>query len=150
MTGYLIAALRELVLDPQATVDVEERRAFVDPDAIPLNVNAQELDVAPVSTIVLAESTGGSIELRHTISAALSVEHGDPVEARRLRDAIVVDLVRRFYATRGDLLAVVDAPSGQYGTDATLEVSYAPLDVADDILAEYATLTITVDTTLDT
>lgn len=149
MTGYLLAALRDLVLTPQATVVDVERRAFLDPDAIPLNVNAQELDLAPVGTTILAESTGDSLELRHTITAALSVEHGDPAEAMRLRDLVTVDLVLRFLGARSALLALVDPDSGQYGTRANVEVSYAPLAVAEETLVEYATLVFTFDTTLD-
>lgn len=149
MTGYLIAKLRELVLDPQATVGTVERRAYVDPDGTPVTANAQEIDVAAMSTVIIGETTGRSLDLRHTLSVLLSVEHGDPVEATRLRDAIVVDLVVRFLTTRPALLAAVDPASGQYGTDASLEVSYAPLDVIPDALIEYATLTVTVDTTLD-
>lgn len=147
MIGFVTGLLVEHVLDPQADPARGELRAFRDPTSTPLDVDAQEIDLLPLSTSVVGWEIGGTVLLRHRVDAAVDVQHGDPAEARRLRDGIVLDLVRRLLAARGEIVSAVDVASGEAVTTVEVEVDYRPLGV--DTANESATLTFTLDTTLD-
>lgn len=149
MIGWVVAALRDLVLVPQATVATEERRAVLDPDAAPLDAAATSLEIVGETTTVAEVEIGGrSLLLRHAVTWELRVEHGDAAEAIRLRDAITLDLTLRLVDAYPDLAALTDAPSGQYVSGALLwSISYG--DPGDDTPNAYATTTFTLDAVLD-
>ena len=148
MIGYARGLLVDLVLTPQADLGVvdAERLAYVDPDSRPLDVEAQELDVRAASTAVVGWQIGGSVTVRHTISVALDVAHGDPAQALRLRDAIVLDLVLRYLDpdVREAFYSTPDPAGAQEITRLDLApVDYAPLGVSDT--NESAVLTFVLD-----
>lgn len=150
MIGFAYDLLVDHVLAPQAAAPTPaERRAYLDPDAVALDVEAQEIDVLSTSSAPVAgtQEIGGGVEVRHTISVAVDVQHGDRVEARRLRDLIALDLVLRLLDARGVIEDAVDATTGQYVTRVGWSVDYTPLGTSDT--NESATLTFTIDTQLD-
>lgn len=147
MIGWIQAAIEEHVLTPQATVVVPEYRAAIDPDGSGLTVSAAELDVLPLTTRPLSFEIGGGMALEHRLDVALEVTHGDTVQARRIRDRIVLDLFLRLLDATPTLSALVDPDSGQYLTKLTCDVSYVPLTLATT--SEHARLSIVVETQLD-
>lgn len=150
MIGFAYDLLVDHVLAPQAAEPVPaERRAYLDPEATPIDVEAQEIDVLATSSAPIAgtEEIGGGVEVRHTISVGLDVQHGDRAEARRLRDLIALDLVLRALDSRGVIESAVDATTGQYVTRLGWAIDYTPLGTGDT--NESATLTFTIDTQLD-
>lgn len=147
MIGFVRNFLIDLVLEPQSDEAMGERRAFLDPESRPLDVEAQEIDLLGLSTAPVSYEIGGGMELRHTISAAVEVAHGDPAEAIRLRDAIVLDLVLRCLDNLDAIYALRDPATGQYATRVEWTVDYRPFTI--DTPNENATITFTVDTTLD-
>ncbi len=147
MIGYLLDGTRSLLLQPQAELSDPARTVVLDPDSAPVDTEAQTIEVVADTTRLVGVSQG-STEWRHTLPIILQVQHGDPAEADRLRDLIVADLTVRWAQTRRQLLALVDQVTGQYGTDTGWTVSYAALDRGDPLTA-WATITLTVDTTLD-
>ncbi len=147
MIGYLLNGARTLLLQPQADVADPARRVVLDPDSAPVDAEAQTVELVAGSSRMLAAAQG-SLEFRHEIVMVLQVQHGDPVEADRRRDQIVADLTIQWAMRRARLLGLVDPVTGQYGTDTGWTVSYAALDRGDPLTA-WATITLTVDTTLD-
>lgn len=150
MIGWIRQLVVDHVLAPQGDPSIPaERRAYVDPESRPLGSEAVELDVLATTTRPLAEEIGGGFALRHELDVGLEVQHGDPAEATRLRDAIVLDLVMRLTdpATLDTFGTGSDPATGQYVTRTGWVVSYAPL--VADTPNEYARLTITVETQLD-
>ncbi len=147
MIGYLLDGARALLLQPQVDLSDPARSVVLDPDSAPVDVEAQTVELVAGSSRVVAYAQG-SLEWRHEIAMVLQVQHGDPAEADRRRDRIVADLTVRWARTRGQLLTLVDPLTGQYGTDTGWTVSYAALDRGDPLTA-WATITLTVDTTLD-
>ncbi len=147
MIGYLLDGARALLLLPQADLSDSARRVALDPDSAPVDVEAQTVEFGFGSTRLIGVAQG-STEWRHEIPMIVSVLHGDTAEADRRRDRIVADITVRWARTRRELLALVDPITGQYGTDTGWTVSYAALDRGDPLTA-WATITLTVDTTLD-
>ncbi len=147
MISYLLDGARSLLLQPQAELSDPARVVVLDPDSAPVDVEAQTVELVADTTRLVGVSQGSS-EWRHTVQIVLQVQHGDPAEADRRRDRIVADLTLRWIRTRRDLLALVDPLTRQYGTDTGWTVSYAALDRGDPLTA-WATITLTVDTTLD-
>ncbi len=147
MIGYLLDGARALLLQPQVDLADPSRTVALDPDSAPVDTEAQTVELVAGSSRVVAYAQG-SLEWRHEIVMVLQVQHGDPEEADRRRDRIVADLTLRWARTRRELLALVDPLTGQYGTDTGWTVSYAALDRGDPLTA-WATMTLTVDTTLD-
>lgn len=157
MIGWVYDRIVGLVVEPQASsagsVTVAGREWSLatvrDPDSAPLNANAQELDLIGLGTAPISgtEEIGGGVELRHTITVGLSVEHGDPVAARMIRDAIVTELVLRYRASESAIRQTRDPATGQYVSRLGWSVDYRPLAV--DTPNEYASVTFTVDATLD-
>lgn len=160
MIGWIADRVIELVFRPQETVEDppgtpagESRRVALDPDAAPLNVAVNELDVIGLQTVPIEGSyeIGGGMALRHSIVSALEVTHGDRVKATAIRDAVVTDLVLRLLDSEGELRQTSDPATGQYVSRVGFTVDYRPfaLPGPDDTPSAYATLTITVDCQLD-
>lgn len=151
MIGWVVERVVELVLAPQATalapVGGIDRRAYVDPDAAPLNVNATELDVLASSTVPIGREIGGGLNVRHELEVGLAVEHGDPAIAKATRDAIALDLSLRLLEQEANLLASPDPDGRQTLERLSWRLDYRPIVV--DTPNEYARLVITVDAYLD-
>lgn len=147
MIGFVRDLLDEIVLEPQATVDETERRATLHPDAGELDVVAQQLDVLALTTEPVSFEIGGGMTLRHRLDVAVVVQHGDPAEAVRIRDLIVLDLCLRAYDEVAAFEDARDTATGQYVTDLRWSVDYRPLSI--DTPNESATIMFVVDTQLD-
>jgi len=147
--GYVRQLLDELVLAPQndpAAVPDRTRRAVLDATESPIDVEASELDTLALRSTPVAADLAGGITVRHELDVAVAVRHGDPLEAIRLRDLIVLDLVMRFRAA--DFVNVApDLETGQQVTRGTWAVDYRPLGLEDT--RETATLTFTFDVEID-
>lgn len=150
MIGWLVTAVRDLVLAPQATVLPEERRAVLDVDAAPVDTAGTSLEIVSEGTRILRVEIGGrSFELRHTITWELTVRHGDAAEAARLRDEITTDLVLRLVDALPEIGGLTDPVSGQY-VSGPIEFSLGYTDPAGgDTPNAFTTATLTVDTQLD-
>ena len=147
MIGFARRLIVDHVLTPQTLEVRGETRAFLDPESRPLDSNAQELDLLATTTRPIGGEIGGGLELRHEVSVAVAVQHGDPVEAIRLRDAIVLELCLRARDSWDAIAQEVDAGSGQYAVAFAWSVDWRPLGIDDT--NETATITFTVDTQLD-
>lgn len=153
MIGYARRLLTTHVLTPQAAVATVERRAvLLDSDTVELGIVAQQLDMAEVSSTPIPERTeiGGTLTISHVLSVAVNVQHGDRLEARRIRDLIVIDLVARatLQATRAAMLGTADTDTpAQRFDDLRWSVDYRPLVVSSP--NENAVLVFTLDTVLD-
>lgn len=147
MIGFVRDLLIEHVIAPQAAAERGERRAHHDPDSTPLGVEAQEIDLLALTTVPTGFEIGGTIELRHTISAALDVQHGDRAEAGRLRDAIVLDLCLRALDARSLIEGEYDPASGQTIEALSFTIDYRPLGTSDT--NESAVIVFTADTRLE-
>jgi hypothetical protein len=152
--GWVLDLLEEHVLTP-ITVEAadpgvpEEFRVVLDPESTPIDVEPQEVDVTPITTVPVESDLTGSLVLRHTIIVAVDVQHGDPAEARRLRDGIVLHLILSAQAHAPDMFAAAaDAASGQYVVAANWGIDWRPVVVIDTPI-ESAVVTFTVDTVLD-
>lgn len=148
MIGFPRRLLVDHVLTPQGDEALGERRAFLAEVEQEIGIQAQELDLLGLTTRPLAYEIGGGVELRHEISVAVVVQHGDPVEARRIRDLIVLDLCLRAIDA-SSVLANDEDPdvAGHYLTAIRWAVDWRPLTIDDT--NETATLTFTIDTQLD-
>lgn len=148
MIGFARRLLVEHVLAPQSDEARGERRAFLSDSEPELGVSAQEIDLLATTTRPLTYEIGGGMELRHEVSVAVVVQHGDPREAVRLRDLIVLDLCVRAVDAWPAIAQEedVDVP-GHYPTRLGWSVDWRPLTVADT--NESATITYTLDTQLD-
>lgn len=148
MIGFVRALIEELILLPQGDETVpEERRVYLDPESRPLDVMAQEADVRAVTSVPVAWEIGGGLEVRHRISVAVDVQHGDPAEAVRRRDAIALDLCLRIVDETPAILAATDEVTGQYPTRVEWSVDYTPLATSDT--NESATIAVDVTTQID-
>jgi hypothetical protein len=149
--GYAFGLLVEHVVAPQDDEALGERRTYNDPDARPLDVSPQELDVRAVSSRIVSYEIGGGFTVRHTISVALDVQHGDPAEARRLRDLIVLDLVKRALVGTGRdgfANAAPEAGTGQYVAAVAIgDIDYTPL--GESTTNESAVVPFLIDTQID-
>ena len=149
MIGFVTDLLVVNVLDPQALEERGETRAYVDVEGLPVDADPQELDLLPLSTTIRSREIGGSIELRHTIDVGLDVQHGDAGEARRLRDAIVLELVLRHLDARDAYAQAVDPVSAAYVIESGFTIDYRPLAVGDTDTNASATISFVFDTALD-
>lgn len=148
MIGFPRRLLVDHVLAPQGDEALGERRAFLADVEPEIGVEAQELDLLGLTTRPLAYEIGGGVELRHEISVAVAVQHGDRAEARRLRDRIVLDLCLRAIDASSELANEVDPDvAGHYLTAIRWAVDWRPLTLDDT--NETATVTFTIDTQLD-
>jgi hypothetical protein len=147
MIAWLVDLLDTEILEPQGDEARGEKRAIRNPDEEALDVEAQSLDVRPITTVPIGYEIGGSVELQHTIAVAVDVQHGDPAEAARLRDAIVLDLILRTRTARAAIAAATDPATGQSVDRIDWSIDWRPLGVGDT--NESAVLTFTIDTTLD-
>lgn len=147
MIGFARNLVETLVVEPQTldTVD-EERRIYLDPESRPIGSDPQEADVRALTSRPLSYEIGGGVEIRHTISVAVDVAHGDPVEALRRRDLIVLDLILRTVDQLEAIAAASDEETGQYVTRLTWEVDYRPLGSSDT--NESAVITFDLDVEL--
>lgn len=151
MIGFVRDLLVEFVLTPQATVDVEERRAFLDVERRPIDVMPQDLELLATRTVPIGFEIGdaASVELRHTIDVGVDVQHGDAAEAERIRDLIVRDLCVRCLGAAGAFMAADDPTTGQSVSRVTFEVDWRPVYVNADSPNSTATITFTIDADLD-
>lgn len=145
MIGFVLDAIRDRVLAPQALVADADLRAIVDPDSAPIDTSSAELNVVASTTTPLSREIAGGLRLRHVVGIVLVVEDGDVEEAHRRRDAIVTDLVLRL---ESDLtLGQASSADGKQEVDSSSwTVDYG--DLIGDTLAAYASLTFTVDAEL--
>lgn len=144
MIGFVVDAIVESILAPQDDAALGERRVYVDPESAPIDVQAQEFDIAPVTTRPVGFEIGGAVEFEHRVAVELDVQHGDVKASRRIRDAILVDLVLRI---RDSALASVEDPAGHQEIETiSYAISYAPHGISDT--NESATLTFIVRTRL--
>lgn len=146
MIGWIVTGIVDQVLTPQAAVVDVTRRAFLDPDARPLNAEAQELEIRAASTRPVSYEIGDGLEVDHVVVVGLVVEHGGQAEAKATRDAITLDLVLRLIDVEPTLRQLV-GPGPQYVTRIVWALDYAPLIA--DTPNEWATLTITVTAQVD-
>lgn len=148
MIGFAFDLVVEHVVKPQQDEARGELRAYYDPDAQPLDVHAQEIDARATTSRIVGYEIGGGLTVRHEIVVGINVGHGDPVEARRLRDLIVLDVVRRLFAAEA-IAQAVDGETGQYVAAVDLgPVDYSPLGTASDT-NESALLTVLIDVQID-
>lgn len=154
MIGYVLDLLEEHVLTP-ITVEAEdpsvpaEFRVVLDATATPIDVEPQEVDVTPITTVPVESDLTGGLVLRHTIIVAVDVQHGDSGEARRLRDGVILHLILSAQAHAADMFAAApDAASGQYVVASNWGVDWRPVVVIDTPI-ESAVVTFTIDTVLD-
>lgn len=149
MIGFPRALLVDNVLTPQGDAARGETRAILSGSEAEIDLQSQELDVLATGSVPTAWEIGGSLEIRHTISVAVVVQHGDLLEASRLRDAIVLELILRATsrATRNALANAVDPAGVQEFADLGWSIDYRPLRL--DTPNENATITFAIDTRLD-
>lgn len=148
MIGFAQALIESLVVAPQDTADTpDDRRVYLDPESAPIDATPQEVDVRAVTTVPLRYEIGGGLEVRHTIAVAVDVQHGDPVEARRRRDLITLDLCLRALDRRHEILSAVDPETGQYPTQVEWSVDWTPLGTGTT--NESAVVTFTLDAEID-
>lgn len=150
----MIAFPRRLIVDhvltPQGLEERGETRAILSGAEAELGVVAQEIDLLATTTRPLGYEIGGGVELRHEISVAVVVQHGDPAEAVRLRDAIVLELCLRALDVWSTIAQETDpgVPAGaHYPTRLAWSIDWRPLAISDT--NETATITFTLDTQLD-
>lgn len=157
MIGWVVDQLLEHIVEP-VTVDAadptvpEAHRVVLDPENRPLDSEAQELDVTPLTTEPLRGDLAGGLELRHTIMLEVDVQHGDPVVARQLRDGILLALALKAQAGGGDMMGATDPDTGQYVTRSEWSINYVPASVTfgnADTPIESAVMTFRIDTQLD-
>lgn len=144
MIDPLVAALVEHVVTPQSldTVDAE-RRVYLDPDRVPLDVRPQTAEVVPLTSSPVSATIGegGAVwTYQHVLVVDVSVQHGDLVEAYRLRDLVVGDLFDRALALDWPNL---DLGPGTDFTSCQLSAAY-DAGPAGEQLAAFATLTFTI------
>lgn len=150
MIGWAVDLIVEHVVTPQTYGTVpDDRRVYLDPASTPLDADPQEVDVAPVTTRPVSYEIGGGVEVEHVVSVAVDVQHGDPVESRRRRDLIVLDLALRAVDQLPTLLAAVDPATGQAATRVEWAVDYAPLTTGESDTNESAVVTFTITAQLD-
>lgn len=147
MIGFARSLVVDHVLEPQTLEERGETRAYLDPDSRPLDTHPQEIDLLAVSTRPLSFEIGDGMSLRHEVSVAVVVQHGDPPEAIRLRDLIVLELCLRARDAWPAIAQLVDPATGQYAERFEWAVDWRPLVV--DTPNESATITFTIDTQLD-
>jgi len=147
--GFPRSLLVDNVLTPQGDAARGETRAILSGSEAEIDLQSQELDVLATSSVPIRWEIGGSLEVRHTISVAVVVQHGDPAEASRLRDAIVLELILRAtsQATRNALANAADPAGVQEFADLGWSIDYRPLRI--DTPNENATITFSIDTRLD-
>lgn len=139
MIGFVYDAIVDHILAPQADESLDhsaepggfDRRAYLDPDAAPIDVEAQELDVLSLDSRVLSVEIGGATEWEHRVAVSLDVQHGDAAESRRRRDAILADLVLRWLEVRGEIVSLVDDVTGQEIETITPRMDYRPLGTSN-------------------
>ena len=146
MIGFAVDLLVEHVLAGQLDPAAGEGRVYRGGDDRPVDVNAQEVDVRPLTSRVVRYEIGGSVTFRHVVSLAVNVQHGDADEAVRLRDLIVLDLVLRSLAARPEILGATDPATGQEVEAIEVEVDYRPLGISDT--SESAVLVFSLDVTV--
>lgn len=148
MIGFLYDLVVENIVAPQDDEALGEKRVHLDPDAMPLDVEAQEIDVRALTTVPTGRfEIGGTTEFRHTILIGLDVKHTVGAESRRLRDLILTDLVLRIRDVGFDLIGQRDEDTGQEITGLSFSIDYRPAGLGDT--NESATLTVTIETFLD-
>lgn len=148
MIGYVRALLDEFVFAPQGDEARGDRRALLDLSESPLGTEAQELDTLALRSYPTGSDLSGGVTVRHELTLAVAVTHGDREQAIALRDGIVTDLVLRCRAVGPALMGMApDSTTGQYVTAITWAVDYRDLGLTD--AQETAVLTFTVDTELD-
>ena len=146
MIGYVRELLLDLVVTPQATVEEEERRAFLDVAGRPIDVVPQNLALLASGTVPIAFEIGEGMEVRHTIDVGLDVQHGDGNEADRIRDLIVLDLCKRANARAVEFMAAdPDPETGQSVTLVRWEVDYRPLVAYENTPNATARITFSID-----
>ncbi len=142
MIGWLLDAVRQVVLDPQAGAAVPaERRAVVQQGG--LQTHAVSIVVGQTTTAPLRGShlIGGGCQLAHAIQLEVTVEDGDLERARTRRDAVVLDLVMR--ALLDPTLGGAESADGaQVLSGLEWEVAYADLS-GGTRLAAFATVVFT-------
>lgn len=147
MIGFPFELILEHVVRPQDDATLGERRVYLDPEAAPINVEAQEIDARALTTRPTGVAEiGGTIELRHTILIGLDVQHGDANESLRLRDLILLDLILRLVAA-ADLIGERDEATRQEISGLSWAIDYRPAGGGDT--NESATITVTIDSLLD-
>lgn len=147
MIGFARSVIVDEILVPQGDEVRGETRAFLDPEAAPLDVEAQELDLLAVTTRPIGFEIGGGVELRHEVSVAVDVQHADRAEAIRLRDLIVLELCLRARDREDAIRQLVDPTTDQYVTAIGWSIDWRPFSI--DTPNESATITFTIDTQLD-
>jgi hypothetical protein len=145
--AFARSVILEHVLEPQQLEERGELRAFLDPEAMPLDTRPQEIDLLNVTTRPGSFEIGNGLTLRHEISVGIAVAHGDRVEGRRLLDGIVLELCLRALDSWDEIGQEVDPASGQYVTALTWAIDWRPLPL--DTPNESATITFSIDTQLD-
>lgn len=149
MIAFAHDLLVEHLLQPQTLEGRGETRVTLDLASMPIGTDVQEIDVRDMRTRPVAYEIGGSVQLRHTVDVALEVRHGDALEARRLRDLILTEIMVRL--VRGGSAAMrsaEDTETGQQVESVAVSIDYTrPLPATDT--NETATLVFDVDVTLD-
>lgn len=145
MIGYPRRLIVDHVLTPQGDPDRGELRALLDVSSVELDVVAQSLDLMAVTSRPVSEEIGGGMIVRHAISCAVVVQHGDLAEAERIRDAITLDVVMRFRAAWADMVNDTAGADGQTLAGHGWEVDYRPLRRFAGT-TETATVVFTLDT----
>lgn len=146
MIGFVQGLIETLIVAPQSSSDLDDdRRVYLDPEAAPIDAAPQEVDVRPVRTVPLTYEIGGGMQVRHTVSVAVDVQHGDPLESRRRRDLIILDLCLRTLDVRSAIYSAVDPESGQYPTGIEWTVDYRPLGTSDTNESAVVTFDVTVE-----
>lgn len=149
MIGGVLEVIRTQVLAPQeAAVDPDER-VYLDPDNAPLNVQAATGEVVGMTSTPINPEigsgfggvAGGTVTIRHIAVLVVTIEGADREYPAKVRDKVVMALVRR--------ALMVDWINSDVGDDQ--EVVHAGVTVQyDDLeseqLAAYATLVFTIDT----
>lgn len=146
MIGFAVDLIVDNVIAPQELEERGELRVYRDPEARPIDAHPQEIDLLGVTTRPLEWEIGGGVSLRHEVSVAVVVAHGDPAEGRRLLNGIVTDLVLRTLDAWTTIAQEV-GPAGEYPTrlDFAIDWRGLPLDTPNDS----ATITFVVDVQLD-
>lgn len=150
MIGPVVHLVRDLIVTPQTADDVPaDRRLYLDPDAVPIDVHAQTAEVVAGTTVPTGVEIGAGHavpHVRHEVDVIVQIEHADPVEALRRRDAVVLDLYLRAVAAdwhgttlEGQQLDAPPLPTVRYAEGAADD---------PDTLGAYAVLTFPVDATV--
>lgn len=144
MIEPLVQAIRDHVITPQSAPDIPtSRRLYLDPDNVPMNVQLQTAEVAPIdSTPIAAEIGGGSVTMRHRVTLVVACESSSREDALHVRNRIVTDLARRSLTL--DWTNTANLGADQDVIKTALLIEYPDLD--PESLAAWATLTYTIDT----